>query len=98
MRNGSSPPVCTRMRWRSNSRMFSSAAFMSWPSRTFTEMLPTRLSRPAASPCTRLRNVLMGTMATSSWSEPQEFCPLRSSTPITVMGTLRRRITWSTGS
>ena len=97
--NGSSPPGATLKRWRSSSFTLSSTAFMSMPSRTFTEMAPTRFKRLVASPPhTRLRRVESGIMMASSWSWPMEFWPLGASTPITFMGMLRTRIVWSTGS
>ena len=72
---------------------------MFWPSRTLTEMLPTRLSLLAPSPPQmRLRSVLIGIISTSSWSWPMLFWPLAVSTPTTVMGTPRTRMVWSTGS
>ncbi len=94
----SSCPGCRRWRWRSSSRMFSSAAFMLWPSRTFTLIEPTRFRRPPLMPWMRLRKVDSGTMTTSSWSWPTEFWPLRASTPITVSGTFFTRMVWSIGS
>ena len=42
--------------------------------------------------------VVYGARSTSSWSCPIEFWPLVDSTPITVIGILRTRIIWSTGS
>ncbi len=79
--------------------MPSSATFMSWPSRTLTEIDHTRFKRLVVSPPQmRLRKVLMGIMSTSSWSWPLEFWPLGSSTPTTFIGTPRTRTTCSKGS
>ncbi len=96
--NGSSAPGCTFMRCRSSSLIFSSIAFMSAPSAVLTEIVPTRRCLPCVWPSTRLRAVEIGISTMSSWSWPSAFCPLRSSTPITSSGTLRTRITSSTGS
>ena len=93
----SSPPGGTFRRWRSRSRTLSSTAFMSCPSRTLMLMLQMRLTLPPAFQM-RLRKVDMGMITVSSWSCPMLFWPLRASTPITVNGTPRTRITWSIGS
>ncbi len=78
--------------------MRSSIAFMSAPSAVFTEIEPMRFCLPPVWPSTRLRAVEIGIRMMSSWSWPSAFWPLRSSTPMIVSGTLRTRITWSTGS
>ena len=97
--NGSSAPGCTLKRWRKSSLIRSSTAPMSCPSRTFTEIEPTRFKRLVASPPhTRLRKVPKGSITTSSWSCPMEFWPLGLSTPTTVMGMPRNRTVCSTGS
>ena len=48
MLKSSSCPACRRWRWRSSSRMPSSADFMLWPSRTFTRHRADALEAPAA--------------------------------------------------
>ena len=82
---------CRRWRWRSSSRSCTSASAMSSPVRILTEIACTARGLELLLPSTFFLAVESGISRMSSWSWPHEFCPLRSSTPITVNGTFLMR-------
>ena len=61
-----------------------SAWAISAPSRTFTEIVPTERSFAWLPPSMRLRAVEIGMRITSSWSWPQDVCPLLPRMPTTL--------------